>query len=57
MSKVQSKMEIKCGNRQSLTDDKFSKNVAHTIVPTIGNAKLLFYVGNVLFSCLKHIKC
>lgn len=46
-------MEMKCGNRHPFTDHKFNKDTAYTVVPRTGNAKLLFYVGNVLFSCRK----
>lgn len=36
-------MELKCGNSQSLTDDKLNKNMAHTVVPSIVNAIIQFW--------------
>lgn len=53
-------MELKCGNRQPLKNMAHTlslKNMGHTVVPSIGKAKLLFSFGNILFRCLKFIKC
>lgn len=39
---------MKCGNRHP-----FKKDMGYTVVPRTVKAKLLFYVGHVLFSFLK----